>query len=210
MPAHTYNAHAKAKKEGVGNQPVMDSSYWTLFDELCSEFQIVRWVASPDGERFFFVSSSFLKVWGYSPEELYADPSIWKSAIVEQDRAEVLGLFKQLPDGGSFEWTYHIRRKDGVQRLIGERGLAIQDSETGEWRLMGVSEDVTDHEEAILRLAASEEKYRRIFEESPIPLLEMDLSAIKGRIDELAQSGRDPIAHLSAHPDEVKDRKSVV
>jgi PAS domain-containing protein len=53
-------------------------------------------------------------------------------------------------------------------------------------------------------LRASEQRYRDLFEESPISLWEEDFSAVKAHIDELRAAGiADLSAHFAAHPEAV-------
>jgi PAS domain S-box-containing protein len=61
--------------------------------------------------------------------------------------------------------------------------------------------DRTDSEDA---LRASEQRYRELFEESPISLWEEDFSAVKTHIDELRAAGvTDLSSYFAAHPEEV-------
>ena len=53
-------------------------------------------------------------------------------------------------------------------------------------------------------LAETEARYRLLFEHSPMPLVEEDLSAVKARLDHLRAGGvRDLVAHFRAHPGEL-------
>jgi PAS domain S-box-containing protein len=61
--------------------------------------------------------------------------------------------------------------------------------------------DRTDSEDA---LRESEQRYRELFEESPISLWEEDFSAVKTHIDELRAAGvTDLSSYFAAHPEEV-------
>ncbi len=54
------------------------------------------------------------------------------------------------------------------------------------------------------RLRESEARFRTLFENSPVSLLEEDFSAVRGRLDELARSGvSDFGAYFLGHPEEV-------
>jgi len=63
---------------------------------------------------------------------------------------------------------------------------------------------VTDRSGSEDALRASEQRYRDLFEESPISLWEEDFSAVKAHIDELRAAGiTDLSAHFAAHPEAV-------
>src|SRR5215471_2567913 len=66
---------------------------------------------------------------------------------------------------------------------------------------MGLTEDRTVPEDA---LRASEQRYRELFEESPISLWEEDFSAVKTHIDDLRAAGvTDLSSYFAAHPEAV-------
>ncbi|MBL0344772.1 HD domain-containing phosphohydrolase [Candidatus Villigracilis affinis] len=63
--------------------------------------------------------------------------------------------------------------------------------------------EITEHKNAERIIQESEKRYRTLFEDSPIPLLEEDFSAVKIYIDQLRASGiQDFRSYFKAHPDE--------
>ena len=70
---------------------------------------------------------------------------------------------------------------------------------------IGVALHVSDREQTEAKLRASEQRYRDLFESSPIALWEEDFSAAKGYIDELRASGvTDLRAYFTEHPEAVR------
>ncbi|MES9944936.1 MAG: EAL domain-containing protein [Candidatus Thiodiazotropha sp.] len=60
-------------------------------------------------------------------------------------------------------------------------------------------------------LRENEERFRLVYENSPVPIWEEDFSAVKSRLDELTQSnGADLEAYLDAHPEITKELVGLV
>jgi PAS domain S-box-containing protein len=86
--------------------------------------------------------------------------------------------------------------------LDGRRG---QD-EHGELRIHCALHDVTAARQADARLRRSEERYRTLFDESPISLWEEDFSGIRRHLDRLIALGVTEFErHFAAHPEELAD-----
>ena len=66
------------------------------------------------------------------------------------------------------------------------------------------AQDITDRKRAEIALRESEERFRQLFNEAPMQILEQDRSEMKKYVDGLSESGvRDFRAYFEAHPEEV-------
>jgi PAS domain S-box-containing protein len=63
----------------------------------------------------------------------------------------------------SWSLSYRIVRPDGEERIISSRGNVVTDS-SGNIRMFGTAQDITEHEDAEKARREAEEKYRDIFE----------------------------------------------
>src|SRR5678815_5500510 len=71
------------------------------------------------------------------------------------------------------------------------------------WRL-GVAVDVRGRTASDEAVRASEQRYRELFEQSPVSLWEEDFSAVKTYIDDLCAAGvSDVSSYLAEHPEAV-------
>jgi PAS domain S-box-containing protein len=70
---------------------------------------------------------------------------------------------------------------------------------------MVIVRDISNRKQAELELKESRERYRTLFQSSPVSLWEEDFSAVRQRFDELLAAGvTDLPQHLAEHPDEAR------
>jgi PAS domain S-box-containing protein len=97
-----------------------------------------------------------------------------------------------------------IQSKANGERILHTKKIPILDERGNPKYLLGISEDITDYKKAVDATIDSEKRYRSLFEDSPIAILEEDYSAVKQRLDALKSQGvTDMHAYLEAHPQEV-------
>jgi PAS domain S-box-containing protein len=96
-------------------------------------------------------------------------------------------------------------RRDRQRVTVSVDGRRGQD-EHGELRIHCALHDVTAARRADARVRRSEERYRTMFDESPISLWEEDFSGIRRHLDRLRALGViDFEEHFRAHPEELAD-----
>jgi len=149
------------------------------FRQLADNVADVFYITSPDFREMHYVSPAYEKVWGQSVESLYADPAQWSEAILPEERAGVVAAFARLAtDAPSVSRMFRIARPDGAIRWIFSRGFQIKNAAGEVIRIIGNATDVTEHKRAEEAIRKGEARYRKLFEENPLPLWVYDLATL--------------------------------
>ena len=115
------------------------------FHLLAENITDVFWIRSPDMREVHYVSPAFERIWGRSPDGLYADPRRWLDFTVPEDRERVKAVFATLmADAKSIDVEYRIARPDGEIRWIHVRGFQVRDAGGALIRLTGIVTDITE------------------------------------------------------------------
>jgi PAS domain S-box-containing protein len=110
-----------------------------------------------------------IAVTGYTGEELAADPYLWLSMVDERDQQPVLEQARRVLAGQAAEPLEHrLIRKDGTQRWVRNTPVPHYDSQGKLLSYDGLIHDITERKQVEEALRESEERFRRIFDQSPI------------------------------------------
>lgn len=176
------------------------------FRQLAEAIDDVFWLTDWVGRRVIYVSPSYERVWGRSPDRVSEDPADWLAVVHPDDRGRVEREWDELAPQGRYDTEYRIVRSDGETRWIRDKAFPIRGESGRVVRIAGVSEDVTERklaEEEIIRRIESERILRSELDHrvrnnlaSLITLIEMSeesaedmasfASAIKGRVNAMA------------------------
>ncbi len=113
----------------------------------------------------------------------------------------------KLLDGHRLEMP--AQRKDG-DTFTAEISLSSLDV-GGDRILTAIMRDVTKHQEADQAIRESEQRYRNLFERSPIALWEEDFSAVGAWLEDLRESGvKDLREYLTENPSELAESANLI
>lgn len=145
------------------------------FRMMTESLQEVIWMAAPQWESLEYLSPIFETYSGVSCQTVHQSPEKYLDCIHPEDRAR----FTQAIAQPSWEVQYRLRHLDGHMTWLRERGAHIkgQDGEPGV--LVGSALDVSDLVASTLKLQLSEERFRKIFENSAVG---MALVGMDGKI----------------------------
>ena len=155
--------------------------------------------------KFVEWNESYKKMLGFNDEDLanctYLDITSPKWRAFEQNILEN----QVLPQGYSNVYEKEYIKKDGSILPVELRTILLKDdagTPSGMWAFVRNISERKSSERALLE---SENRYRDLFENSPISLWEEDFSEVKIHIDNLKSSGVvDLRSYFESHPEEVR------
>jgi PAS domain S-box-containing protein len=129
--------------------------------------------------------------------ENIAHPEDWRAAC-EARRRYLKG------ETDRYECEIRVQGKDGRWIWLHACGQVIGDDSDGAPRMLGTHYDITERREAAETIRRRERRYRSLFMNSPIGMIEQDWSELRKEIARFVSSANvDPAAHFRSHPDEV-------
>ena len=135
------------------------------------------------------------EMFGYQINELKPHISTWENLVHPDDLPRVRQVLNDHIHGKTpfYEARFRMKHKSGDYIWILDKGKVIELDEQGNpVRACGTHLDITHQKQIELALEESEQKYRLIFEMSPIGITTADK---KGKIVDINQSGADITGH---------------
>lgn len=181
------------------------------FRQLADNIQEVFWMTEVETGKELYMSPAAEAIWGRPVEALMNEPGAFINSVFAEDRPQLLDALEREKHGEKLEIEYRVMQPDGNLRWIWDRAFPIFDDSGQVKRIAGISADITDRREAELALLKSQSRYRELFDSSPVPIWEEDLSLVKERVDTLLkEKGTDLRGYLSSHPDQLLELASLI
>jgi PAS domain S-box-containing protein len=159
--------------------------------------------STPEG-RFVSVNSSLARMFGCAtPAEFLA----WtengaKSLYVVAGRREEF-FFELGARDSVTDFQSEVRCRDASVKWISENVRAVRDADGRLLHVQGFITDVTERRRALMVIQESESRYRALFENIPVAILELDLRGLGRVLQRWHAAGvRDLTVHLASHPGE--------
>ena len=186
-----------------------------LYRRFVTTTSVGVWSTDAD-HRTTFANAAMAEMLGVSADAMLGVPV--ERFMFEEDLADHQAQMKARHAGRDGRYLRRFRRSDGGERWFLVSGTAQLDMGGGFAGSFGTFTDVTEQREAQESLRRSEElllqsgeRYRTLFEQSPVSIWEEDFSRVRERFDELRAAGvTDWAAHLDAHPEDLRDLASRV
>ncbi len=138
------------------------------------------------GSAFIDINENFTKLLHYSREDvLEKNPeelSLWAK---NEDYLEYQRLLREAGEAIDYETLLCTKDAQIIPVLISGSLIEIE----GELCVLSVARDITELTEALEALKENEQRYRLLFEGSPVALLNLNLFDVKKQLDELGEQG---------------------
>ncbi|MGY2793654.1 PAS domain S-box-containing protein [Thermostichus sp. MS-CIW-36] len=144
------------------------------FREIVEAVPMTFFLQSADFSRALYKSPRCEQIFGYTPEELYRQPDLWKERIHPEDLPRVMETLS-LATQGKMSVTYRIFHPDGRLRWLRTSCYPVLNEQQEVVHIAGITEDITEQKEAELALQESEARLRAILDGIPFPIFLKDL-----------------------------------
>ena len=138
------------------------------------------------GSIFLDINENFTKLLHYTREEVIGknpdDISLWAK---QEDYSEYQRLLREKGEALDFETLLMTKGTQIIPVLISGSLIEIK----GELCVLSVARDISELTEALEALKENEQRYRLLFEGSPVALFNLNLFEVKKQLDELGEKG---------------------
>ena len=157
-------AHRDITGERAVAEAIHESEY--QFRQLADGISQLCWIAHPDGHIFWY-NRRWYEYTGTTPEQM--EGWGWQSVHDPAVLPEVLERWTaSIRTGRPFEMTFPLRGADGQFRRFLTRAIPLYDAACRVTRWFGTNTDIDELKRIEDALASSEERFRVLFDASPV------------------------------------------
>ncbi len=145
----------------------MSKDYEDIFNTIYDAIYILN-----QAGEFIHVNHGAELMYGYRQEEFYGKTPAFVSAPGRNDIKKVMGYLKKAYHGENVQFEFWGLRKNG--EIFPKRVSLYPGNFQGEKVVIAVGQDITEFKEAEAKIRDSEERYRQLFDFSPVGLSLLD------------------------------------
>jgi PAS domain S-box-containing protein len=159
-------AYVQGLYEDISEQKWLESelrSEAVKFKSLAERIPAVVYIEGEGGsdDAPFYISPQYEELFGYTPEERQANPTLWRELLHPQDRDRAIEAAKRSYDAGGFSEDYRMVARDGRIVWVHDETVLIRDEEGKPLFWQGVMYDISEQKRAEQELAQALEMERR-------------------------------------------------
>lgn len=125
------------------------------FRQFAENINDVFWMIDPNNRnQILYISPAYEKVWGKPNKYPYLSQHEHLDSIHPQDRDRLIKAFSII-DREQYDGEYRILHPDGQIRWIRSRTFPIHNERGEVYRIVGISEDISDRKQAEAQIATS-------------------------------------------------------
>ena len=152
--------------EDISEQKWLESelrSEAVKFKSLAERIPAVVYIEGEGGsdDAPFYISPQYEELFGYTPEERKANPTLWRELLHPQDRDRVVEAASRSYDAGGFSEDYRMVARDGRIVWVHDETVLIRDEDGKPLFWQGVMYDISEQKRAEQELAQALEMERR-------------------------------------------------
>jgi PAS domain S-box-containing protein len=134
------------------------------FRQLAEHIDGVFWLTEANPNRLLYVSPNYERLWGRPASALFTHPYDWLESIHPEDRERVYTAITTKQLRGDYDEEYRLVQPDGSIRWVRDRSFLIFDEQDNVYRVVGLTEEITERKQAAEALRESEERFRQLAE----------------------------------------------
>ena len=150
-----------------------------LFRQMTENVDGMFWAITGDIGKILYLGPAYEKIWGVPPKDLASQNAPFFEAIPPEDQERLMSVWRRIgQEKVNVEVMHRVIRPDGSKRWVQTRGFPVK-NEVGEvFRIVGITEDITEKKLAEEALRESEAKLRVLFNQSPDIIMTVDRKGI--------------------------------
>lgn len=117
------------------------------FRQIADNINDIFWLGSyTDKLKFLYINNAFEQITGISPQQVYKNSDFWFKCIYTDDKNQVINNLNSFINNKSeYNDVFRIIKKDGSIGWISSKGTIVSISQTGEVRIAGIAQDITEN-----------------------------------------------------------------
>lgn len=144
------------------------------FRQLHQSLSDALWIASADGRTVLYISPAIQQIYGYTPEQMMANPALWLDVVHPDDLGIAQASHLALQDTGEASCEYRVRTSAGDIKWVSDRKRLVQDDEGLVTMMGGILKDITVRREHEALLAANQQELEHLVAERTAELVRVN------------------------------------